>query len=464
MEAHHASLGRRKLEEIRQKKAADRSQKVSTGMDPMSTYSPGLQKTSSGMEESASWIGYQSIEREFQALSTYSKQLEAKIAEQQEQNQIFASKLDTLETERNSLQKQLKNMEENELPSLKKALQDVSMEKDAAIVAREDLSAQLRAVKKRLREVEEEQYKAEEDAAALRAEVNMLQRQEEQQQNSNLPSSTITPEHFRAMEQEMANMKVQLQEALRLRQQEQQRLAEEKERFTLLVTEKELLQEKLEVATKKSLEPASEQAGEGNSSTAENKKHEKGKHDQQLRDLALMVERLENGRQKIIAEIDAQSLEIERLFVENASLSDGLKEMTGVAAQWESQVQECLKQNAELRVMLDKLRTERVNTVSAPSLYNEDAKLTKEITEENLSGINGNGVYATENSKLKAELAKTQTKAETLAAQVMQLSVELKHTVQAYNGLTRLYNPVLWNIENRLIQMKADSFVSDAVL
>lgn len=462
MEGRHASLGRKKLEEIRQKKAADRSQKASAGVDPRNSNVSGLQKTSSGVEETEHWISNQSTEKEFQALLAYTRQLEADFREQQQQNKSFASKLETLETERDAFEKQLKNMEEIELPSLKKALQDASREKDAAIITREDLSAQLRAVKRRLREVEEEQYKAEEDAATLRAELNMLQRQEEQHQSSGIPSSSVTMEHLRAMEQEMAKIKVELQEAIRQRQVEQQKLAAEKEHTALLMIEKQQLEEKLLAATVKISGHTSEKNDEGDSSTAENQKQEKGKHDQQLRDLAMMVERLESGRQKLLSEIDMQSLEIERLFVENANLSAGLKDMTSVASQWENQVQECLKQNAELRVALQKLRAEQANTVSELPL--QDAVSSKEITDNDDKQIVGHTVYATENLKLKGELAKTQTKSEALTAQVMQLSVELKRTVQAYDALVRLYKPILWNIENRLIQMKADSFASQTLL
>lgn len=462
MEGRHASLGRKKLEEIRQKKAADRSQKASAGVDPRNSNVSGLQKTSSGIEETEHWMSNQSTEKEFQALLAYTRQLEADFREQQQQNKSFASKLETLETERDAFEKQLKNMEEIELPSLKKALQDASREKDAAIITREDLSAQLRAVKRRLREVEEEQYKAEEDAATLRAELNMLQRQEEQHQSSGIPSSSVTTEHLRAMEQEMAKIKVDLQEAIRQRQVEQQKLAAEKEHTALLMIEKQQLEEKLLAATVKISGHTSEKNDEGDSSTAENQKQEKGKHDQQLRDLAMMVERLESGRQKLLSEIDMQSLEIERLFVENANLSAGLKDMTNVASQWENQVQECLKQNAELRVTLQKLRAEQANTVSELPL--QDAVSSKEITDNDDKQIIGHTMYATENLKLKGELAKTQTKSEALTAQVMQLSVELKRTVQAYDALVRLYKPILWNIENRLIQMKADSFASQTLL
>ncbi|XP_059065661.1 uncharacterized protein LOC131074328 isoform X1 [Cryptomeria japonica] len=462
MEAHHASLGRKKLEEIRLKKAADR--KGSTVSEPRnSNPHAGLQNIGSGMEESVSSITNLSIEREYQALSTYAKQLESKVAEQQEHINGFASKLEKLEIERNSFEKQLRNMEGKDLPLLKKALQDTSMEKDAAITAREDLSAQLRAVKRRLREVEEEQYKAEEDAAALRAELNFLQRQQEQQSNT-ITSDSVSPQHLKAMEQEMAKIKVELQEAIRSRQQEQQKLAAEKDRFSLLLVEKQQLEEQLVLASKKISEAAAEKIGDAISSTTEYQKQEKGKRDQELHDLALMVERLESGRQKLLAEIDSQSLEIERLFVENENLSAGMKDMTNVAAQWESQVHECLKQNAELRSTLDELRTEHANTGSNFFMNIEDAQSRKEIISDEPNSVSDHGTYTTENLKLKGELARTQTKAEALAAQVMQLTAELKHAIQAYNGLIWLYKPVLWNIENRLSQMKADSFVAEAVL
>jgi len=95
----------------------------------MRTYQ-GSRKLAAGLRKL--YIGL----KEFQALLTYTRQLEADIREQQEQNKSFASKLETLETERDAFEKQLKNMEETELPSLKKALQDASREKDAAIITR----------------------------------------------------------------------------------------------------------------------------------------------------------------------------------------------------------------------------------------------------------------------------------------------------------------------------------------
>lgn len=48
----------------------------------------------------------------------------------------------------------------------------------------------------------------------------------------------------------------------------------------------------------------------------------------------------------------------------------------------------------------------------------------------------------------QGQLAKEQSKAETLSAEVLQLSAQLQQAIQAYNGLARLYVfftlPVCW--------------------
>lgn len=99
----------------------------------------------------------------------------------------------------------------------------------------EDLSAQLRAVKKRLKEAEEEQYKvwlllhfevkisfsfisrlnvfcqAEEDAAALRAELNSLQQQAMSGPLGGMSSTSYSPDHVMLMERELSNLKSQLE-------------------------------------------------------------------------------------------------------------------------------------------------------------------------------------------------------------------------------------------------------------
>uniref|UniRef100_A0A6N2L2E5 RING-type E3 ubiquitin transferase n=1 Tax=Salix viminalis TaxID=40686 RepID=A0A6N2L2E5_SALVM len=130
----------------------------------------------------------------------------------------------------------------------------------------------------------------------------------------------------------------------------QQRLVEEQARISALASEKQELVEKL-AALSRTVSVSEKSVPKA--FTVE----EKEKLEKQLHDMAIAVERLESSRQKLLMEIDSQSLEIEKLFEENSSLSSSCQEATSIAKQWENQLKDCLKQNEELRAILDKLRT-----------------------------------------------------------------------------------------------------------
>ncbi|CAM8952670.1 unnamed protein product [Rhodiola kirilowii] len=426
MESRHATLGRRTLEEIRQKRAAERLSKAASGPDltqiPFPQDASSIRKSESGNRLS---------ETDVSGLVTQLKHMQRKNTDLEEENRTLHTKLQAAETENGMLQKRLTDLEQNTVPSLRRALKDVAMEKDAAVIAREDLYAQLRTLKKRLKEAEEEQYRAEEDAAALRSELNSIQQQMMNGAPSlNLPIGNL-PNHSEVLENELAKMKLELQQVLALRQREQEQFMEEQARMSALLSEKQALEEKVAVLSQKVSEEPSEKASQKSFSKANKEKLEK-----QLHDMAVMVERLETSRQKLLAEIDSQSTDIERLFEENSNLSASYQEAMGMAARWESQMKDCLKQNDELRTLLDKLRMEQANTPSQG--------------DSNPSEI----------SSLKSQLAKEQSRGEALSAEVMQLSVQLQQSTQTYHTLARLYKPVLRNIESSLIKMKQDGSVS----
>ncbi|CAK7331420.1 unnamed protein product [Dovyalis caffra] len=442
MEAHHASLGRRTLEEIRQKRAAERLSKASSGPDltkvSISNDNVGIRKSDSGNRLS---------ETDVSGLVSQLKDLQKRNAHLEESNSILSLKLQTKDVENETLQKRLNDLEQNTVPSLRKALKDVAMEKDAAVVSREDLSAQLRTLKKRLKEAEEEQYRAEEDAAALRAELNTMQQQAMTNQFGGISSISISHDQVQSLEKELTGLKTELQQVSLLRQQEQKRLLEEQARISSLTSEKQELVEKL-AALSRMVSEVSEK-GVPKAFTVE----EKEKLERQLHDMAVAVERLESSRQKLLMEIDSQSSEIEKLFEENSILSSSCQEATSIAKQWENQLKDCLKQNEELRAILDKLRTEQVSVLS------NDREILRGSAEKHIDGVTetGSQAYATEIFSLKGQLAKEQSRAEALTAEVMQLSAKLQQATQAYNGLARLYKPVLRNIESSLIKMKRDS-------
>uniref|UniRef100_A0A7N0U463 Uncharacterized protein n=1 Tax=Kalanchoe fedtschenkoi TaxID=63787 RepID=A0A7N0U463_KALFE len=427
MDARHATLGRRTLEEIRQKRAAERLSKASSGPDlgkiPVPNDASGMRKSESGNRLS---------ETDISGLVSQLKDLQRKNTDLEEENRALHSKLQTTEAENGMLQKRLSDLEQNTVPTLRKALKDVAMEKDAAVVAREDFSAQLRTLKKRLKEAEEEQYRAEEDAAALRSELNSIQ----QQMMSAVPSANMpmgnTPNNYEALEKELAKIKSELQQVLALRQQEQEQYVREQARMSTLLSEKQEVEEKLAALTQKVSEESS-----GNGTQKPFTKEDKEKLEKQLHDMAVMVERLETSRQKLLTEIDSQSTDIERLFEDNSNLSAAYQEAVGVGARWESQLKDCLKQNEELRTLLDKLRMEQANMPSSQG----DASPSEIVS-------------------LKSQVVKEQSRGEALSAEVMQLSVQLQQSTQAYNNLTRLYKPILRNIESSLIKMKRDGSVS----
>ncbi|XP_012471279.2 autophagy-related protein 23 [Gossypium raimondii] len=435
MNAHHASLGRRTLEEIRQKRAAERISKASSGLDltkaPIPNDVQGMKKSESENRLS---------EVDISGLVSQLKDLQKKNAELEENNQMLSVELQAKEAEHETLQTRFNDLEQNTVPSLRKALKDVAMEKDAAVVAREDLSAQLRMLKKRLKEAEDEQYRAEEDAAALRAELNSMQQQLISNSFSGINAMGSSPDQVQALENELARLKSELQQESSLRQQERQQLAEEQARVSALTSEKQELEERLTAMSKRSSEVASEKGMRKEFSVEDKEKLEK-----QLHDMAVAVERLENSRQKLLMEIDNQSSEIERLFEENSNLSSSYQEAMNTAKQWENQVKDCLKQNEELRRILDNLRTEQASLLS------------KNGSGAIQTGSQGN---TTEILSLKGQLVQEQSRADSLSAEVMQLSARLQQATLAYNSLARLYKPVLRNIESSLIKMKQDGSIT----
>ncbi|KAG2553063.1 flagellar attachment zone protein 1-like isoform X1 [Panicum virgatum] len=437
MEAHHASRGRRTLEEIRQKRAAERMQHApptaASHVDPYGNQRAGAE------------------------LLARVQELENGNVELERENKMLLSKIAENEVEKDALVNRLNDLERNIVPSLRKTLNDISLEKDAAVVAKEDALAQLRSMKKRLKEAEEEQYRAEEDSASLRAQLSTLQQQVMGNSYSGFPMGTSSDESH-AMEKEIQDLQAQLkQESLlrqqelqklaeesQLRQREQEKLAEEQSRIASLEAEKQQLEDQIAVLTKKATEDASEFAARKAFSMQDREKLEN-----QLHDMALMVERLEGSRQKLLMEIDSQSSEIEKLFEENSALSTSYQEAIAITVQWENQVRDCLKQNEELRSHLEKLRLEQASLLKVSN-----------INTQSDNSISNSSELVTENLSLKDQLIKEQSRSEGLSAEIMKLSAELRKAVQAQNNLTRLYRPVLRDIESNLMKMKQETYAT----
>lgn len=443
MESRHASLGRRTLEEIRQKRAAERLGKPASGPDlaKIPTDATGIKKS-----ESANRLS----ENDISGLLSQLKDMQQRNTELEETNKGLTSLLQKKEVENDMMQKRLNELEQNTVPSLRKALKDVAMEKDAAVVSREDLSAQLRTLKKRMKEAEEEQYRAEEDAAALRAELNVLQQQAMLNPSGGFNATGYSHDQMQVMEKELSNLRSKLEQETILRQQEHQLLAEEQARTSALIIQKQELEGKLASTSKRISENETDQVNQRAFTLEDKERLEK-----QLHDMAIAVERLESSRQKLLMEIDSQSSEIERLFEENSSLSSAYQESLGLVARWESQVKAYLQQNEELRSTLGKLRKEQASLL--PGLND---KASQALSGSSRGDNTSESQYGAEYLSLKGQLANEQSRTEALSAEVLKLSTRLQQATQEYNGLMRLYKPVLRNIENGLMKMKQDGSVT----
>ncbi|KOM44320.1 hypothetical protein LR48_Vigan05g192500 [Vigna angularis] len=256
---------------------------------------------------------------------------------------------------------------------------------------------------------------------------------------STIPSFGNPPDHFQIqrLQKELDDLKLELQRESLLRHQEQEQLAKEQARSASLMSQNEELEEKLKsipIVAPEVSDPAAPKAFS---------LEDKQKLDIRLHDMALAIERLESSRQKLLMEIDSQSTEIERLFEENSNLSNSYQEAIQASMRWENQVMECLKQNEELRGILDNLRNEQARGLPDSSKNGAHEIPSLGSTEEMTS--------------MKGQLVKEQRRAEALSAEVMQLSAQLEQFKQAYDGLTRFYRPVLRNIESNLIKMKQDT-------
>ncbi|KAF9586790.1 hypothetical protein IFM89_039993 [Coptis chinensis] len=155
--------------------------------------------------------------------------------------------------------------------------------------------------------------------------------------NPLVSSMGISQDHFQSMEKELANLNSELQQVKNYKEQSKRILAEEQSRNSLLIVEKQELEERLAALSKKTSEAMDEAANK------ELSKEDKDRFEKQLHDMAIMVERLENSRQKLLMEIDSQSSEIERLFEENYNISASYEEATAVVVQWQNQVKDCLR-------------------------------------------------------------------------------------------------------------------------
>eukprot|EP00898_Chlorokybus_atmophyticus_P001313 jgi/Chlat1/2182/Chrsp17S02741 len=387
---------------------------------------------------------------------------------------------------------------------------EVSAERTSLQRARDDMAAQLRVAKLRLQEAEEDQYKAEEDVGAMRNELERLtaalaaaEDNANHASQAGMPSTSPYSEELLAMQQERDTAITELKSAIAIADAERKRASmlelranaanEEMNRITQQVIQlnNELRQLKYELANASQavederqralvlqvqLEDAAiQRAAEVPQQDAvsaqltqelalvqEQFSAAQTQHDatsQRLHDAELLVQRLSASHGKLLAEIDSQSLEIERLFSENAGLSKGIRDASEISVSWERQVKELISQNAALRAELADSRAKAAAAASVPKPVVSSSGMALASDAARASGSQENGSLADlqqAHAHLEAKYAEAQERAEALAAQCAELTAKYTATIQSFSSIERAYDPVLSTIEMRLVQMRRE--------
>ncbi|GJP65486.1 hypothetical protein CLOP_g22372 [Closterium sp. NIES-67] len=129
--------------------------------------------------------------------------------------------------------------------SLRKAVEAAGIERDAAVLAKEDLASQVRVLKRRLQEAEEEQCKAEEASAALAAELRALQHSAEATVDRAGAAFAPDPDQLRVAEAARDAAKAELQDVRHELTGMRQQLIAERQRVAVASGSKEEVEKEL---------------------------------------------------------------------------------------------------------------------------------------------------------------------------------------------------------------------------
>ncbi|KAL0045188.1 hypothetical protein WJX82_000173 [Trebouxia sp. C0006] len=165
---------------------------------------------------------------------------------------------------------------------------------------------------------------------------------------------------------------------------------------------------------------------------------------QLLQKLRGQVSSLKASRDKLLVEVDRQSLEIESLLTDNSALEQGLAHMQESAQRWEAQAQENLQHMDQLKSLLEE----------SAFWQSQSAQLSTADAD----GSNSDHQRAPDEAQLQKEVLQEKARATGLEVQIRALCLELAHARENAGLLSQSIAPTLGNIGSRvaqLLQMKA---------
>lgn len=165
---------------------------------------------------------------------------------------------------------------------------------------------------------------------------------------------------------------------------------------------------------------------------------------------------LKSARDRLIAALDLQASEVERLSAENASLAQAVVELRDVASRWEAQAQLGLAQSERLKDLLEESATwglggavAATGSISEQQQQQQHALLAGEGTSEAAGMKSPEEVCA----QLQRELLLEKARTAQLDLQVRTLCMELTKTAQRSGQLQHAVVPLLSGVERRLAEV-----------
>ena len=156
---------------------------------------------------------------------------------------------------------------------------------------------------------------------------------------------------------------------------------------------------------------------------------------------------LERSRQILLSEVEAQNLEMERLFTENAQLARSAKEAREFAEDWEQQAGAAQLASARLQEMLEEQSDWR-----PPEALVANGAGPKEPAHQREAP-------AGDSEQIIQRTRDVEARNVALEAQVAQLNAEASRAQEAYSKLSRAIGPVLEGVEQRLAHIRHEQYL-----
>ncbi|KAK9869085.1 hypothetical protein WJX84_007747 [Apatococcus fuscideae] len=295
--------------------------------------------------------------------------------------------------------------------------------------ARDELAASVLAAEQRASDAETDLLRSEEETAALHAELRMLQEQAASQEAARDDKLEAGTSSLKAAEEQTAALATKLAAAKDENDHSQKQCQ-------ALQTDVAGLQEALNAERMKG-------KGSGSREKSEQMAASSKAAQAALQSLEVQVARLRVSRDKLLAEVDSLSAELERLGLENTALLQGTGDLREASQKWELQTMEGLEQNQKLMDLL----SESAAWPAPATGPDQDGQKAQLLQAE------ASSMQQDSHQDLGAQLLQAHSRTAELELHVRALCCELLRAHSTSGAVQRAMVPALSGIEAQLMDL-----------